>query len=101
MTCLLFKSDEMETDSVQVQCTPTVSTSQTQYSCSVVTDEYVQTEMSMKNKKNQVRVLKPYQVYLDYINDLHLLKHNVVNILIVHGSSELWVQSINSMDRIG
>ncbi|RCN44665.1 hypothetical protein ANCCAN_09310 [Ancylostoma caninum] len=47
------QSDEMETDSVEVQCTPTVSTSQTQHTCSVMTDETVQTEMSMKNKKNQ------------------------------------------------
>ncbi|EYC42475.1 hypothetical protein Y032_0530g2999 [Ancylostoma ceylanicum] len=47
------QSDEVETDSVEVQCTPTVSTSQTQHTCSVMTDESVQTEMSMKNKKNQ------------------------------------------------
>ncbi|KAK6753787.1 hypothetical protein RB195_013021 [Necator americanus] len=46
--------DEIEVDSVYVQCTPTVSTSQTQHNSSCLTDEFVQTEMCMKNKKNQV-----------------------------------------------
>ncbi|ETN78054.1 hypothetical protein NECAME_03013 [Necator americanus] len=45
--------DEIEVDSVYVQCTPTVSTSQTQHNSSCLTDEFVQTEMCMKNKKNQ------------------------------------------------
>ncbi|KAK6037712.1 hypothetical protein COOONC_24783 [Cooperia oncophora] len=39
--------------SIQVQCTPSVSTSQTQYTCCCVTDEASQTEICMKNKKNQ------------------------------------------------
>ena len=59
-TRLYLKCDKPEEDSTQVQCIPEVSTSQTQYSSSCLTDESVQTEMSMKDKKNQVGNISKY-----------------------------------------
>ncbi|VDO25523.1 unnamed protein product [Haemonchus placei] len=47
------QTSSLAMDSVYVQCTPAVSTSQTQYTCTCVTDESSQTEICMKNKKNQ------------------------------------------------
>uniref|UniRef100_A0A7I4YXF1 Ion_trans_2 domain-containing protein n=1 Tax=Haemonchus contortus TaxID=6289 RepID=A0A7I4YXF1_HAECO len=47
------QTSSLAMDSVYVQCTPAVSTSQTQYTCTCVTDESSQTEICMKNKRNQ------------------------------------------------